>query len=124
MPVGQFFWLVFVCVLCVFLCFNDTYGGYRKAGSEPPFCNTAFKWLNVSNPYFPWYAPMPEFPTPPNGSSELPQCMQTSLTHAPPLEVRLTMLLASACFESAVVCVRAWEWCIKFEQCAYVHQHG
>lgn len=31
------------------------------------FIKQDFLWVNESKEYFPWYAPMPLFPTPPNG---------------------------------------------------------
>ena len=38
---------------------------------------------------FPWYAPMPLFPTPPNGSDSTLNCKIVSFTTIPPLDVLL-----------------------------------
>ena len=45
---------------------------------------TAFWCENVSNDRLPWYAPMPEWPTPPNGKASFDACTSTSFsTNAP-----------------------------------------
>src|SRR5215468_193169 len=46
------------------------YGGYRTPGSmRAPWYITPRALVNASNPQRPWYFPIPELPTPPNGSS-------------------------------------------------------
>ena len=62
------------------------YGGYSSDGSIFVLRTwTARRWLNVSKPNLPWYAPMPLSPTPPNGKCGLLMCMSVPFTHAPPL---------------------------------------
>ena len=50
--------------------------------------NTALRFENVSKPARPWYSPMPEGPTPPNGSSSWAMCTRVSFTPTPPETVR------------------------------------
>ena len=48
-------------------------------------------FVNASNPQWPWYLPMPELPTPPNGSCGTSGWRAQSLTHASPELVRSRM---------------------------------
>ena len=49
--------------------------------------------VNASKPQRPWYLPMPELPTPPNGSSGISGWTVQSLTQASPGVRRLEDLL-------------------------------
>src|ERR1700722_4060486 len=63
----------------------SVYGGYSTDGSGlAGLVSTALRWLKVWKPHSPWYAPMPEFPTPPKGSCGTRQCMVRWLITAPP----------------------------------------
>src|SRR6201996_7693459 len=46
--------------------------------------STDLRWLNSSNPHLPWYAPIPEAPTPPNGSLAVDTWKARWLTSIPP----------------------------------------
>jgi hypothetical protein len=47
--------------------------------------------LKVSKPAWPWIAPMPLGPMPPNGSVSTAKCTSVSLTATPPASVASTM---------------------------------
>ena len=49
---------------------------------------TDLMWEKTSKLCLPWYADIPELPTPPNGMFPLAMCMIVSLMQAPPEEVR------------------------------------
>ena len=50
--------------------------------------STPRRWLRRSNPARPWYAPIPECPTPPKGSWGTAICRTIPFTHTPPERVR------------------------------------
>src|SRR6201996_8247210 len=52
--------------------------------------STDLRWLNSSNPHLPWYAPMPDAPTPPNGSLAVDTWKAMWLTSIPPAGTSLT----------------------------------
>ncbi len=47
---------------------NVTYDAKFSPSRLKSFIKQDFLWVNESKEYFPWYAPMPLLPTPPNGS--------------------------------------------------------
>lgn len=68
------------------------YGGYLTPGSiRGLWYKTPRAFVNASNPQRPWYLPMPELPTPPNGSRGTSGWRAQSLTHASPELVRSRM---------------------------------
>src|SRR3984957_9693630 len=48
------------------------------------FVSTDLRWLNSSKPHLPWYAPIPDAPTPPNGSLAVDTWKARWLTSMPP----------------------------------------
>ena len=48
------------------------------------FLKILFSWVNVWKLFFPWYAPMPLFPTPPNPICDVARCNTVSLIQPPP----------------------------------------
>src|SRR5215218_8188157 len=69
--------------------FQPEYGGYSILGSgKVGLRSTLLWWLNTSNPALPWYAPVPDGPTPPNGRLSGRMCTTEWLMQAPPELVR------------------------------------
>src|SRR5262245_25372677 len=73
------------------------YGGYRTPGSmRAPWYITPRALVNASNPQRPWYFPIPELPTPPNGSSGTSGWIVQSLIAASPDSVAATIRSATS----------------------------
>ena len=99
--VGKFLFFSIILDVCNFL---SLYGGYRNFPKFSPTklksrIKTDFLWLKISKEYFPWYAPYPDAPTPPNGRVSTESWTQTSFTQILPDDV-LESIFSRVCLFS------------------------